>query len=93
LVISFFDLSKTVEADLVLQFCTLNKRLNHPLLAHTPPILLRNEGLNEDFLNFVGEHCKMLVWFASGVHIDRNSDLLSLITLGKCGAYCELATH
>jgi hypothetical protein len=31
----------------------------------------------------VCEHCEILGWFAPDVHIDLNSDLLSLTTLGS----------
>jgi hypothetical protein len=44
--------------------------------------LLTERGLNEDFLTSVCEHCEILGWFAP-VHIDLNSDLLSLTTLGS----------
>jgi hypothetical protein len=40
-------------------------------------------GLNEDFLTSVCEHCEILGWIAPDVHIELNSDLLSLITLGS----------
>jgi hypothetical protein len=45
--------------------------------------LLTERGLNEDFLTSVCEHCEILGWFAPDVHIDLNSDLLSLTTLGS----------
>jgi hypothetical protein len=44
---------------------------------------LLQRGLNEDFLTSVCEHCEILGWFAPDVHIDLNSDLLSLTTLGS----------
>jgi hypothetical protein len=50
--------------------------------------LLTERGLNEDFLTSVCEHCEILGWFAPDVHIELNSDLLSLTTLGKCKARC-----
>jgi hypothetical protein len=40
-------------------------------------------GLNEDSLTSVCEHSEILGWFAPDVHIDLNSDLLSLATLGS----------
>ena len=45
--------------------------------------LLTERGLNEDSLTSVCEHCEILGWFAPDVHIDLNSDLLSLTTLGS----------
>ena len=45
--------------------------------------LLTERGLNEDFLTSVCEHCEIRGWFAPDVHIDLNSDLLSLTTLGS----------
>jgi hypothetical protein len=55
------------------------KTFEHRLLL----FLLTERGLNEDFLTSVCEHCEILGWFAPDFHIELNSDLLSLTTLGN----------
>src|SRR5260370_3030586 len=55
------------------------RTFEHKLLL----FLLTERSLNEDFLTSVCKHCEILGWFAPDVHIDLNSDLLALTTLGR----------